>query len=42
MDLFDTSTDLTPVDQPSYLRLVVMVIWLLKLLFEIQLAVIMA
>ena len=42
MDLFDTSTDLTPVDQPSYLRLVGMAIWLLKLRFEIQLAVIMA
>jgi hypothetical protein len=42
MDLFDASTDLTPVDQPSYLRLVGMAIWLLKLRFEIQLAVIMA
>jgi hypothetical protein len=42
MDLFDTSADLTPVDQPSYLRLVGMAIWLLKLRFEIQLAVIMA
>jgi len=42
MDLFDTSTDLTPVDQPSYLKLVGMAIWLLKLRFEIQLAVIMA
>ena len=42
MDLFDSSTDLTPVDQPSYLRLVGMAIWLLKLRFEIQLAVIMA
>ncbi len=28
MDLFDASTDLTPVDQPSYLRLVGMAIWL--------------
>jgi hypothetical protein len=42
MDLFDKSTDLSPVDQPSYLRLVGMAIWLLKLRFEIQLAVIMA
>ena len=42
MDLFDSSTDLTPVDQPTYLRLVGMAIWLLKLRFEIQLAVIMA
>jgi hypothetical protein len=42
MDLFDKSTDFTPVDQPSYLRLVGMAIWLLKLRFEIQLAVIMA
>ena len=42
MDLFDKSTDPTPVDQPSYLRLVGMAIWLLKLRFEIQLAVIMA
>jgi len=42
MDLFDASTDLTPVDQPSNLRLVGMTIWLLKLRFEIQLAVIMA
>jgi hypothetical protein len=42
MDLFDTSTDPTLVDQLSYLRLVGMTIWLLKLRFEIQLAVIMA
>jgi hypothetical protein len=38
MDLFDTLTDPTLVDQLSYLRLVGMAIWLLK----IQLAVIMA
>ena len=40
--MFDSSTDLTLVDQPSYLRLVGMAIWLLKLRFEIKLAVIMA
>ena len=42
MDLFDTSADPTPVDQLSYQRLVRMAIWLLKLRFETQLAVIMA
>ena len=42
MDLFNTSANLSLVDQPSHLRLVGMAIWLLKLRFEIQLAVIMA
>jgi hypothetical protein len=42
MDLFDISDDLTPVDPKSYQRLVGGAIWLLKLRFETQLAVIMA
>jgi hypothetical protein len=42
MDLFDISEDLTPVDPKSYQRLVGGTIWLLKLRFETQLAVIMA
>jgi hypothetical protein len=42
MDLFDPSVDSTFNDQPSYQRLVGMAIWLLKLRFETQLAVIMA
>ena len=42
MDLFDISDDLTPVDPKSYQRLVGGAIWLLKLRFETQLAIIMA
>jgi len=42
MDLFDASTDPTPVDTLSYQQLVGQLIWLLKLRFEIQLATIMA
>jgi len=42
MDLFELSDDLTPVDPTKYQKLVGGLIWLLKLRFETQLAVIMA
>ena len=42
MDLFDLTDDPTPVDDLTYQQLVGVFIWLLKLRFEIQLAVIMA
>ena len=42
MDLFDPSTDLTPVNSKSYQSVTGGFIWLLKLRIEIQLAVIMA
>ena len=42
MDLFDLTDDPTPVDQTDYQKLTGALIWLLKLRFEIQLAVIMA
>ena len=42
MDLFDISEDPTPVDSETYQRCVGQLIWLLKLRFETQLAIIMA
>jgi hypothetical protein len=42
MDLFDLTDDPTPVDDLTYQQLAGVLIWLLKLRFEIQLAVIMA
>ena len=42
MDLFDVSDDPTPVDSATYQRCVGALIWLLKLRFETQLAIIMA
>ena len=42
MDLFDISDDPTPVDSITYQRCVGALIWLLKLRFETQLAIIMA
>jgi hypothetical protein len=42
MDLFDISDDPTPVDSVTYQRCVGALIWLLKLRFETQLAIIMA
>jgi len=42
MDIFDPSTDLTPVDPKPYQKVTGGFIWLLKLRIEIQLAVIMA
>ena len=42
MDLFDISDDPTPVDFVTYQRCVGALIWLLKLRFETQLAIIMA
>ena len=42
MDLFDISDDPTPVDSVTNQRCVGALIWLLKLRFETQLAIIMA